>query len=148
VPKEYPNAVRVVHEKTHEQNWIPLFDDQTGAPFCPVLMAELDTIKKTRIAGLMLRRDWGKQDPWPTFPKEGEIDLTHMSRKVKEVIRAARSGRPTHLHVVPPWRVYGGRQRRPDRPGCDGPGAHKSPRCSASTSSGPCGRLPRVLEGW
>jgi hypothetical protein len=52
-------------------------------------MAELDALKKTRIAGLMLRRDWGKQDPWPTYPKEGEIDLTHMSRKVKEVIRAA-----------------------------------------------------------
>jgi hypothetical protein len=30
-----------------------------------------------------------KQDPWPPYPKEGEIDLTHMSRKVKEVIRAA-----------------------------------------------------------
>jgi hypothetical protein len=88
-PKEQPNAVRIVHEKTREQNWIPLFDDQTGAPFSPVLMAELDAIKKTRIAGLMLRRDWGKHDPWPTFPKEGEIDLTHMSRKVKEVIRAA-----------------------------------------------------------
>jgi hypothetical protein len=52
-------------------------------------MAELDAIKKTRIAGLMLRRDWGKHDPWPTFPKEDEIDLTHMARKVKEVIRAA-----------------------------------------------------------
>ena len=46
----------------------------------------------------MLRREWGKQDPWPTYPKEGrwptypkegEIDLTHMSRKVKEVIRTA-----------------------------------------------------------
>jgi hypothetical protein len=54
-----------------------------------LLMAELDAIKKTRIAGLMLRRDWGKQDPWPTYPKEGETDLTHMSRKVKEVIPAA-----------------------------------------------------------
>jgi hypothetical protein len=52
-------------------------------------MAELDALKRTRIAGLMLRRDWGKHDPWPTFPKEDEIDLTHMSRKVKEVIRAA-----------------------------------------------------------
>jgi hypothetical protein len=88
-PKERPNAVRVVHEKTGEENWIPLFDDQTGAPFFPVLMAELDALKRTRIAGLMLRRDWGKHDPWPTFPKEDEIDLTHMSRKVKEVIRAA-----------------------------------------------------------
>jgi hypothetical protein len=88
-PNERPNAVRVVHEKTGEENWIPLFDDQTGGPFFPVLMAELDALKRTRIAGLMLRRDWGKHDPWPTFPKEDEIDLTHMSRKVKEVIRAA-----------------------------------------------------------
>lgn len=26
-------------------------------------MAELDTIKRQRIAGLMLRRDWGKHSP-------------------------------------------------------------------------------------
>jgi hypothetical protein len=32
----------------------------------------------------MLRRDWG-----PTWPKDDEIELTYMSRKVKEVIRAA-----------------------------------------------------------
>jgi hypothetical protein len=38
----------------------------------------------------MLHRDWGKQDPWPTHPKGNEIDLTHMSRKVKKVI--ARPG--------------------------------------------------------
>ena len=87
-PKERPNAVRIVHEKTNEENWIPLVDE-SAVPFFPVLMAELDVIKRTRIAGLMLRRDWGKQDPWPTYPKDGEIDLTHMSRKVKEVIRAA-----------------------------------------------------------
>jgi hypothetical protein len=88
-PKERPNAVRVIHEKTNEENWIPLFDDETGAPLYPELMAELDAIKKTRIAGLMLRRDWGQHAPWPTWPKEDEVDLTHMSRKVKEVIRAA-----------------------------------------------------------
>jgi len=58
-PKEHPNAVRVVHEKTREENWIPLFDETKGVPFFPDLMAELDAIKKTRIAGLMLRRDWG-----------------------------------------------------------------------------------------
>jgi hypothetical protein len=87
-PKEHPNAVRILHKKTGAENWVPLLSD-AGAPFFPVLMAELDALKKTRIAGLMLRRDWGKQDPWPTYPKEGEIDLTHMSRKVKEVIRAA-----------------------------------------------------------
>lgn len=66
-PREHPNAVRVVHEKTGEENWIPLFDDD-GRPFFPVLMGELDAIKRTRIAGLMLRRDWGKHDPWPTYP--------------------------------------------------------------------------------
>jgi len=87
-PKERPNSVRVVHEKTGEENWIPLFDDR-GAPLYPELMASLDAMKRTRIAGLMLRRDWGKHDPWPTWPKEDEVDLTHMSRKVKEVIRAA-----------------------------------------------------------
>jgi len=87
-PKDRPNAVRVVHEKTGEESWIPLFDDK-GVPLYPELMAELDAIKRTRIAGLMLRRDWGKHDAWPTFPKEDEVDLTHMSRKVKEVIRAA-----------------------------------------------------------
>jgi len=88
-PKEHPNAVWVVHEKTGEENWIPLFDEATGMPFFPDLMAELDTIKRTRIAGLMLRRDRGKQDPWPTWPNPEQVDLTHMSRKVKEVIRAA-----------------------------------------------------------
>src|SRR5215475_1646832 len=72
-PKDHPNAVRVVHEKTGEENWIPLFDEQTGAPFFPVLISELGAVKRTRIAGLMLRRDWGKHDPWPTFPKEDEI---------------------------------------------------------------------------
>ena len=80
-PKDHPDAVRVVHEKTGEENWIPLFDEDAGLPFFPDLMAELDAIKRKRIAGLMLRRDWGQHAPWPTWPKEDEIDLTHMSRK-------------------------------------------------------------------
>lgn len=88
-PKEHPNAIRVVHHKTGEENWFPLFDEQTGAPFSADLVAELDAIKKMRIAGLMLRRDRGRHAPWPTWPTEGVADLTHMSRKVKEVIRAA-----------------------------------------------------------
>jgi hypothetical protein len=87
-PKERPNAVRVLHAKTGEENWIPLFDDN-GVPLYPELMAELDTIKRERIGGLMLRRDWGDRSPWPTWPTPDEADLTHMSRKVKEIIRAA-----------------------------------------------------------
>jgi hypothetical protein len=87
-PKDRPNAVRVLHVKTGEQNWIPLYDD-AGVPLYPELMAELDALKRERIGGLMLTRDWGDRRPWPTWPTPGETDLTHMSRKVKEIIRAA-----------------------------------------------------------
>jgi hypothetical protein len=87
-PKERPSMVRVVHEKTKEENWIPLFTD-AGAAVYPELMAELDAIKRDRIGGLMLCRDWGNRGPWPTWPKPDQPDFTHVSRKVKEIIRAA-----------------------------------------------------------
>jgi hypothetical protein len=88
-PKDHPDKVYVKHEKTGESNWNPLFSLETGAPLYPELMAELEAIKCERIGGLMLRRDWGDQGPWPTWPTPDDIDLTHMTRKVKEVIRAA-----------------------------------------------------------
>ncbi len=87
-PKERPHAVRVLHEKTGEENWIPLFDD-AGVALYPELMFELDALKRERIGGLMLRRDWGDRAPWPTWPTPNEVDLTHMSPTVKKVIRAA-----------------------------------------------------------
>jgi hypothetical protein len=87
-PKERPNMVRVVDEKTKQESWIPLIDD-AGAPIYPELMAELDAIKRARIGGLMLCRDWGERGPWPTWPKPNQPDFTHLSRKVKDVIRAA-----------------------------------------------------------
>jgi hypothetical protein len=126
-----------------EENWIPLFDD-SGAPFFPVLMAELDAVKKKRIGGLMLRRDWGQHAPWPTWPKEDEIDLTHMSRKVKEVIRAA--GLRDELTFTS-FR-HGGFTEAGDAELTDrelmAQGRHKSPRCLASTSSGPRAKLLRA----
>jgi hypothetical protein len=87
-PKAHSNMVRVIDEKTRAESWIPLFDD-AGVPLYPELMAELDGIKRERIGGLMLCRDWGERGPWPTWPKPDQPDFTHMSRKVKEVIRAA-----------------------------------------------------------
>jgi hypothetical protein len=87
-PKERPNMVRVVDEKTKQEGWIPLIDD-AGAPIYPELMDELDAIKRARIGGLMLCRDWGERGPWPTWPKPNQPDFTHISRKVKDVIRAA-----------------------------------------------------------
>jgi len=83
-PKERPQAVRVLHEKTREENWVPLFDE-AGAPLYPELMAELDAIKSGCIAGLMIRRDWGDRRAWPT----AKGDLGQMSRTVKKIIRAA-----------------------------------------------------------
>jgi hypothetical protein len=67
-PKDKPNLVRVVDEKTRQESWISLIDD-TGLAVYPELMAELDAIKRDRIGGLMLRRDWGERGPWPTWPK-------------------------------------------------------------------------------
>ena len=86
--KEHPKAVRILHPKTGEEAWFPLFDD-AGKPLYPELTLELDAIKSERIGGLMLCRDWGARKPWPTWPRPNEPDLTHMSRKVKMIIRAA-----------------------------------------------------------
>jgi hypothetical protein len=88
-PKEHPDAVCIKHPKTGEETWFPLFDPDDGSVLYPELMAELDIIKRDRIGGLMLRRDWGDRLPWPTFPEEGRVDLTHMSRIVKKIVRAA-----------------------------------------------------------
>lgn len=87
-PKERPDAVRIIHVKTNEENWIPLFD-KNGVPLYPELMAELDAIRRDRIGGLMLTRDWGDRRPWPTWPKPDLIDLGQVSLKVKKIIRAA-----------------------------------------------------------
>jgi hypothetical protein len=62
-PKNHPDLVRVIHEKTGEENWVPLFDPDTGTALYPELMAELDTIKRQRIGGLMICRDWGDKGP-------------------------------------------------------------------------------------
>jgi hypothetical protein len=83
-PKERPNAVRILHEKTAEENWVPLFDD-AGVPLYPELMSELDAIRRERIGGLMLCRDRGDRSPWPA--RTG--DVSHLSRTVKNILRAA-----------------------------------------------------------
>lgn len=87
-PKDRPDMVRVIDEKTKSESWIPLLDD-AGVALYPELMTELDAIKRDRIGGLMLCRDWGNRGPWPTWPKPNSPDFTHLSRKVKEVIRSA-----------------------------------------------------------
>ena len=57
-----------------------------GVPLYPELMAELDALKRDRIGGLMLRRDWGERGPGRQAER-GDLDLTR--HKVKSIIRAA-----------------------------------------------------------
>jgi hypothetical protein len=53
-PKARPNSVCVVHPKTGEEAWWPLFDE-TGKELFPELMPELDAIKQL-ITGVQKRR--------------------------------------------------------------------------------------------
>ena len=54
-----------------------------AVPLYPELMAELDAIKRERIGGLMLRRDWGARD-LADVADPGRDRSHHLSRKTKE----------------------------------------------------------------
>jgi hypothetical protein len=83
-PPDRPNHVYVINHKTSTGSWEPLFNGK-GKALYPLLMAELDAIKKLRpTGGLMLRRD-GSSLPW--FGK-GE-SLTQVQRISKKIILAA-----------------------------------------------------------
>jgi len=127
-PKKRPNAVRVLHEKIHEENWVPLFDDR-GVPLYPELMAELDALKRGRIGGLMLRRDWGERAPWPTGDN---ADLTHMSRKVEgSSPRRWIAGR-ADIYELPTLRLHRRCRRRPVRRRNAGSGAAQERESSSA----------------
>jgi hypothetical protein len=140
-PKEHPNAVRILHPKTNEELWVPLFDD-AGAPLYPELMAELDAIKRERIGGPMLCRDWGDRRQWATWPAPDRPDLRHMSRKVKEIIRAAGL---RHELTFTSFR-HGGFTEMGDAELTDtqirAQSRHTSRRSCRSTSNARCGRSP------
>ena len=55
-PKARPNSVCVVHPKTGEEAWWPLFDE-AGKELFPELMPELDAIKERTVSGPVFRRD-------------------------------------------------------------------------------------------
>ena len=52
-------------------------------------MPELDAIRRDRIGGLMVTRDWGDRRPWPTWPSRSDLISAQVSLKVKKIIRAA-----------------------------------------------------------
>jgi hypothetical protein len=116
-PKERPHAVRVLHPKTDEENWVPLFDE-AGVALYPELMAELDTIKSGRIGGLMIRRDWADRRPADRKGRSGP-DEPHREADHPRRWHARR----TDLHVVPAWRLHRGSRRRSKRCRTQGAGA-------------------------
>lgn len=49
--------------------------DSADLPLYPELMVELDAIKRTRIAGLLITRDFGDRCPRANITDDGECDL-------------------------------------------------------------------------
>jgi hypothetical protein len=88
-PPERPDSVHVVHPKTGEEAWWPLFDE-AKRPLFPELMVELDNIKKRSISGHIFRRDHGHRRsaiPLPWITARGDLD--YVRSVVKQIIRAA-----------------------------------------------------------
>ena len=88
-PQGRSDSVRIVHPKTGEEAWWPLFDAEGRALF-PELMAELDEIKSRTVAGRMFRRDHTHRRtrvPLPWITPRGDLD--HLRSVVKDIIRAA-----------------------------------------------------------
>ena len=84
-----PNSVCVVHPKTGEEAWWPLFDE-AGNQLFPELMPELDAIKEQTVSGLVFRRDHGHRRarvPLPWITPRGGLD--YLRATVKRIIRAA-----------------------------------------------------------
>jgi hypothetical protein len=106
-PKERPNAVHIMHPKTGEDGWFPLFD-QKGVPLYSELMAELDVIKRERIGGLVLCRDWGDRRPWDLAPTRSAGPDSHEPQGEGDHPRG-RAARRIDLYLLPAWRFYRGR---------------------------------------
>jgi hypothetical protein len=88
-PKARPNSVCVVHPKTGEEAWWPLFDE-TGNELFPELMPELDAIKERTVSGLVFRRDHDHRRgrvPLPWITPRGGLD--YLRATVKRIVRAA-----------------------------------------------------------
>lgn len=60
-PRERPDVVFIIHPKSGEEVWIPLFN--AGEPLFPELMARLGAIKRGRIGGLLIVGAWGTRPP-------------------------------------------------------------------------------------
>ena len=134
-PKARPNSVCVVHPKTGEEAWWPLFDE-TGKEIFPELMPELDAIKEQTVSGLVFRRDHTHRRgrvPLPWITPRGGLD--YLRATVEEIIRAAEIARRAIVHIVQARGVH--RRRR-----------LRSFRCRAARGRPPpfCPTAPNVRQ--
>lgn len=92
-PKDHPDEVLVVHPKSGDQVWVPLYDRSKGQPIAlfPELMARMDALKQNRIGnGLFFVRDWidaraGVPIPWVTA--RGHLSI--VSHTMQDLVAAA-----------------------------------------------------------
>jgi len=89
-PKERPDSVRIVHPKTGEEAWWPLFDNDGSALF-PELMAELDQITSQVHSGLVFRRDHPNRYKGIGLPTwiTARQDLRYLRATVRRIILSA-----------------------------------------------------------
>ncbi|RAI43161.1 hypothetical protein [Rhodoplanes roseus] len=89
-PKDHPDEVLIVHPKTGEEVWVPLFDE-AGASLFPELMMRMDALKRDRIGqGPFFVRDWcdrSRRTPLPWATPKGGLDLVR--KKSKAVLLGA-----------------------------------------------------------
>ena len=115
-PKEQPNSVRIVHPKTGEEAWWPLFSE-AGEVLFPELMAELDAIKAGMVSGLVFRRDHAHRRkphvPLPWMTERGGLDYLRAISEGDSAIRGP--ARRTIVHIVPPRRLHRRRGLRSHR---------------------------------
>jgi hypothetical protein len=112
--------VRVLHIKTSEENWIPLFDDK-GVPLHPELMAELDATWPSPIAWVArasmpypMRRSVRRS----TIPNQS-CCFGHLGKAPLEPLErlAFESASDFAQHIDPPRRLAGREARRRGRSG-------------------------------
>jgi hypothetical protein len=88
-PNARPNSVCVVHPKTGEEAWWPLFDE-AGNQLFPCTHAGVGRHQGAEVSGLVFRRDHGHRRarvPLPWITPRGGLD--YLRATVKRIIRAA-----------------------------------------------------------
>jgi hypothetical protein len=113
-PKARPNSVGVVHPKTGEEAWWPLFDE-TGKELFPELMPELDAIKEQTVGAAELRDELSFTSfRHGGFTEGADSDLSDAEPRAAGRHRSARQ-LPTYAKRTRKQLITGVQKRRAER---------------------------------